>query len=73
MKNIQSKYRNDEQIGLNAKYLSGGISSWKWEFNESKLYKDISPKELKMLLDSFLNYFISTITTEIIAFGCTRA
>ena len=21
------------QIGLNAKYLSGGISSWKWEFN----------------------------------------
>ena len=43
------------QIGLNAKYLSGGISSWKWEFNESKLYKDISPKELKMLLDSFLN------------------
>ena len=43
------------QIGLNAKYLSGGISSWKWEFNESKLYRDISPKELKMLLDSFLN------------------
>ena len=35
------------QIGLNAKYLSGGISSWKWEFNESKLYRDISPKELK--------------------------
>ena len=43
------------QIGLNAKYLKGGISSWKWEFNESKLYKDISPQELKMLLDSFLN------------------
>jgi len=43
------------QIGLNAKYLSGGISSWKWEFNESKLYRDISPKELKTLLDSFLN------------------
>ena len=43
------------QIGLNAKYLSGGISSWKWEFNKSKLYRDISPKELKTLLDSFLN------------------
>src|SRR5690606_9857949 len=23
------------QIGLNARYLEGGISSWKWEFNES--------------------------------------
>ena len=43
------------QIGLNAKYLSGGISSWKWVFNGSKLYRDISPKELKTLLDSFLN------------------
>ncbi|HVH96376.1 MAG TPA: rhodanese-like domain-containing protein, partial [Bacillus sp. (in: firmicutes)] len=43
------------QIGLNAKYLSGGISSWKWEFNRSKLFRDISPKELKTLLDSFLN------------------
>jgi glyoxylase-like metal-dependent hydrolase (beta-lactamase superfamily II)/rhodanese-related sulfurtransferase len=43
------------QIGLNAKYLEGGISSWKWEFNESESYKDISPKELKTLLDSFSN------------------
>jgi glyoxylase-like metal-dependent hydrolase (beta-lactamase superfamily II)/rhodanese-related sulfurtransferase len=41
------------QIGLNAKYLKGGISSWKWEFNESKLCADISPKELKNLIDSF--------------------
>ncbi len=40
------------QIGLNAKYLEGGISSWKWEFNESKADKDISPQELKRLLDS---------------------
>ena len=41
------------QIGLNAKYLEGGISSWKWEFNESKSDKDISSKELKNLIDSF--------------------
>ena len=40
------------QIGLNAKYLKGGISSWKWEFNESHANKDISPQELKRLLDS---------------------
>lgn len=39
------------QMGLNAKYLEGGISSWKWEFNES-LDRDISPSELKKLLDS---------------------
>ena len=45
------------QIGLNAKYLKGGISSWRWEFNESKDDKDISPQELKMLLDSS-SYFI---------------
>ncbi len=38
-------------IGLNAKYLEGGILSWKWQFNES-LDKDISPQELKRLLDS---------------------
>ena len=40
------------QIGLNAKYLKGGISSWRWEFNESQANKDISPQELKRLLDS---------------------
>ena len=40
------------QIGLNAKYLEGGISSWRWQFNESKSDKDISPQELKRLLDS---------------------
>ncbi len=39
------------RIGLNVKYLEGGISSWKWEFNES-LDKDVSPQELKRLLDS---------------------
>ena len=39
------------QFGLDAKYLEGGISSWKWQFNESS-DKDISPKELKTLLDS---------------------
>ena len=51
------------QIGLNAKYLKGGISSWKWEFNESKLDRDISPQELKMLLDSSSNDK-ATATTE---------
>jgi len=40
------------QIGLNAKYLEDGISSWRWQFNESKADKDISPQELKRLLDS---------------------
>jgi glyoxylase-like metal-dependent hydrolase (beta-lactamase superfamily II)/rhodanese-related sulfurtransferase len=39
------------QIGLNTKYLEGGISSWKWQFNES-LDRDISPKDLKKLIDS---------------------
>lgn len=39
------------QIGLNARYLEGGISSWKWEFNES-LNRDVSPKDLKRLIDS---------------------
>ena len=39
------------QMGLNAKYLEGGISSWRGEFNES-LDKDVSPQELKRLLDS---------------------
>ena len=39
------------QFGLNAKYLEGGISSRRWQFNQS-LDNDISPKELKRLLDS---------------------
>jgi glyoxylase-like metal-dependent hydrolase (beta-lactamase superfamily II)/rhodanese-related sulfurtransferase len=39
------------QIGLNTRYLEGGISSWKWQFNES-LDRDISPKDLKKLIDS---------------------
>lgn len=39
------------QMGLDAKYLEGGVSSWKWQFNES-LDRDISPTELKNLLDS---------------------
>ena len=40
------------QNGLNAKYLKDGISSWKWELDASKPGKDISPKELKIILDS---------------------
>ncbi len=39
------------QMGLDAKYLEGGISSWKGPFTES-LDKDISPKDLKKLIDS---------------------
>lgn len=39
------------QIGLDAKYLEGGISSWKWQFNKS-LDSDISPNDLKKLIDS---------------------
>ena len=39
------------QIGLNSRYLEGGISSWKWEFNES-IDGDISPNDLKKLIDS---------------------
>ena len=39
------------QMGLDAKYLKGGISSWKWQLNESS-DKDISPIDLKKLIDS---------------------
>jgi glyoxylase-like metal-dependent hydrolase (beta-lactamase superfamily II)/rhodanese-related sulfurtransferase len=39
------------QIGLNSRYLVGGISSWKWQFNES-IDGDISAKDLKKLIDS---------------------
>ena len=39
------------QMGLDVKYLKEGISSWKWELNESS-DKDISPIELKKLIDS---------------------
>ena len=39
------------QIGLNSRYLEGGISSWKWQLNES-VDKDISALNLKELLDS---------------------
>ncbi len=40
------------QMGLKAKYLEGGVSSWKWEFNQSPYDKDISAPSLKKLLDS---------------------
>lgn len=38
-------------MGLNAKYLKGGIKSWKWEFKDST-DKNISPRELKESLDN---------------------
>ena len=41
------------QIGLNAKYLSGGISSWKWEFNESKYIEIFHQKNSKRYLILF--------------------
>jgi rhodanese-related sulfurtransferase len=37
-------------MGLNARYLKGGVKAWKWEFKESA-DKNISPKELKSSLD----------------------
>jgi glyoxylase-like metal-dependent hydrolase (beta-lactamase superfamily II)/rhodanese-related sulfurtransferase len=37
-------------MGLNARYLKGGVKAWKWEFKES-VDKNISPKELKRSLD----------------------
>jgi glyoxylase-like metal-dependent hydrolase (beta-lactamase superfamily II)/rhodanese-related sulfurtransferase len=37
-------------MGLNARYLKGGVKAWKWEFKESA-DKNISPKELKRSLD----------------------
>ncbi|MDQ4072962.1 MAG: rhodanese-like domain-containing protein [Thermoproteota archaeon] len=40
------------QMGLKAKYLKGGISYWKWGFNQSPYDKDISATSLKKLLDS---------------------
>ena len=38
-------------MGLNAKYLRGGINSWKWEFKDSS-DKNISAKELKENFDN---------------------
>ncbi|HET7391881.1 MAG TPA: rhodanese-like domain-containing protein, partial [Nitrososphaeraceae archaeon] len=37
-------------MGLNARYLKGGVKAWKWEFKESA-DKNISPQELKRSLD----------------------
>jgi glyoxylase-like metal-dependent hydrolase (beta-lactamase superfamily II)/rhodanese-related sulfurtransferase len=38
-------------MGLNAKFLKGGIKSWKWEFKDSA-DKNISAKDLKESLDN---------------------
>ena len=38
-------------MGLDAKYLKGGIKSWKWEFKDST-DNNISPRELKESIDS---------------------
>ncbi len=38
-------------MGLNAKYLKGGIKSWKWEFKDS-IDKNITSRELKESLDN---------------------
>ena len=38
-------------MGLNAKYLKGGINSWIWEFKDSS-DKNISAKDLKESLDN---------------------
>lgn len=38
------------QMGLKTQYLQGGLDSWKWDFANSA-ENDITPKELKKLLD----------------------
>ena len=39
------------QIGLNAKYLQGGISAWKWNLAESSSERYISSMDLKKWMD----------------------
>jgi glyoxylase-like metal-dependent hydrolase (beta-lactamase superfamily II)/rhodanese-related sulfurtransferase len=39
------------QIGLNAKYLQGGINAWKWNLTESSSEGNISSIDLKRSLD----------------------
>jgi glyoxylase-like metal-dependent hydrolase (beta-lactamase superfamily II)/rhodanese-related sulfurtransferase len=43
------------QIGLNTRYLQGGISAWKWDLTESSSEGNISPIELKKWLDQGSN------------------
>lgn len=44
-------------IGLKARYLQGGLGSWKWDFaNETD--KDITANELKKLLDTNSDLFL---------------
>ena len=39
------------QIGLNAKYLQGGISAWKWNLAKSSSERYISSMDLKKWMD----------------------
>jgi rhodanese-related sulfurtransferase len=39
------------QIGLNTRYLQGGINLWKWDITESSSTGDISSLDLKKWLD----------------------
>ena len=43
------------QIGLNARYLQGGINAWKWELIESSSEGNITPTDLKRWLDQGSN------------------
>jgi rhodanese-related sulfurtransferase len=43
------------QIGLNTKYLQGGINAWKGDFVESSLERHISSMDLKEWLDQGSN------------------
>ncbi|MGE5662597.1 MAG: rhodanese-like domain-containing protein, partial [Ignavibacteriales bacterium] len=39
------------QIGLNSRYLQGGINAWKWDLTESSSEENISSLDLKKWLD----------------------
>ena len=46
-----------DQMGLKARYLQGGLDSWKWSFEESA-DKDITANELKKALDTNQDLFL---------------
>lgn len=41
-----------QTMGLKARYLQGGIRSWQWDMNKSESDRNISPRELKEILDT---------------------
>lgn len=41
-----------QSMGLKARYLQGGIKSWQWDMKKSESDRNISPRELKEILDT---------------------